>query len=120
MLSSAPVKHSTFSRLSDGLRTGFRNVIVLADRDRLVKMEMGPLADYISFLVLAQPRSLDDCTGLPSILNSLAANCATNSGELSVADIAYLTGLYRITTDQFLAGQKGQIAFEMKKALGAR
>jgi hypothetical protein len=120
IMTSAPVHHATDSRLSDGLRTGFRNVIVLADRDRLVKMEMGALADYISFLVLAQPRSLDDCTGLPSILNSLAANCAANSGELSAADIAYLTGLYRITTDQFLAAQKGQIAYQMKKALGSR
>jgi hypothetical protein len=120
MMVSAPVKHSTYSRLSDGLRTGFRNVIVLADRDRLVKMEIGALADYISFLVLAQPRSLDDCTGLPSILNSLAANCAANSGELSAADIAYLSGLYRITTDQFLAAQKEQIAFQMKQTLGTR
>lgn len=117
---SAPVVHSTGTRVSDGLRTGFRNVIVLADRDKLVKMEMGSLADYIAFLVLAQPRSLDDCTGLPSILNSLAANCTANSDELSVADIAYLTGLYRVNTDRFLAGQKEQIAYQMKKALGTR
>jgi hypothetical protein len=118
MMVSAPIHHATDSRLSDGLRTGFRNVIVLADRDRLVNMEMGAVADYISFLVLAQPRSLDDCVSLPSILNSLAANCAVNSGELSAADIAYLSGLYRITTDQYLAAQKEQIAFQMKKALG--
>lgn len=118
IMTSAPVHHATDSRLSNGLRTGFRNVIVLADRDRLVNMEMGALADYISFLVLAQPRSLDDCVSLPSILNSLAANCAANSDKLSVADVAYLTGLYRITTDQFLAAQKEQIAFQMKKTLG--
>jgi len=117
IMTSAPVHHATDSRLSDGLRAGFRNVIVLVDRDRVVNMEMGALADYISFLVLAQPRSLDDCIGLPSILNSLAANCAANSGRLSAADIAYLTGLYRITTDRFLADQRGQIAFQMKKAL---
>jgi len=117
IMTSAPVHHATDSRLSDGLRTGFRNVIVLADRDRLVNMEMGAVADYISFLVLAQPRSLDDCTGLPSILNSLAANCAANSGELSAADIAYLTGLYRITTDRFLAAQKAQIAHQMEQEL---
>ena len=117
---SAPIQRSTGTRVSDGMRTGFRNVIVLGDRDKLVKMEMGAVADYISFLVLAQPRSLDDCTGLPSILNSLAANCAANSGELSTTDIAYLTGLYRMNTDRLLAGQKEQIAFQMKKALGTR
>ncbi|MBW8708339.1 MAG: hypothetical protein JF627_03605 [Alphaproteobacteria bacterium] len=117
---SAPVVHSTGTRVSDGLRTGFRNVIVLTDRDRLAKMEMGAVADYISFLVLAQPRSLDDCTGLPSILNSFAAHCTANSDELSVADLSFLAGLYRMNTDRLLAGQKEQIAFQMKKALGAR
>ena len=117
---SATVHRATGTRVSDGLRTGFRNVIVLGDRDRLVKMEMGVVADYIAFLVLAQPASLDDCSSLPSILGSLAPNCPTASGELSAADIAYLTGLYRMNTDRFLAGQKEQIVFQMKKALGAR
>jgi hypothetical protein len=117
---SAPVVYSAGTRVSDGMRTGFRNVIVLGDRDRLVKMEMGAMADYIAFLVLAQPASLDDCVDLPSILNSLAPQCATESGELSATDIAYLTGLYRMNTDRLLAGQKEQITFQMKKALGAR
>ncbi len=117
---SAPVVHSTGTRVSDGLSTGFRNVLVLGDRDRLLKMEMGAVADYIAFLVLARPASLDDCVDLPSILNSLAPNCASAPGELSSTDIAYLTGLYRMNTDRLLAGQKEQIAFHMKKALGAR
>jgi len=120
LMISAPVVQSTGTRVSDEIRTGFRNVVVLGDRNRLMKMEIGPLADYISFLVLAQPRSLDDCTGLPSILNSLAVKCAPNSDELSQADIAYLTGLYHMNTGRFLAGQKEEIAFQMKKALGTR
>ena len=117
---SAKVQHSNGTRVTNAVRTGFRNVLVLGDRDRLVQMEMGAMADYIAFLVLAQPRSLDDCSGLPSILNSLAANCAANAGELSAADIAYLTGLYRMNTNRFLAGQKAEIAFQMGKALGTR
>lgn len=116
----APIHRSMGTRVNDGLSTGFRNVIVLGDRDKLGKMDMGTLADYISFLVLAQPASLDDCTALPSILNSLAANCTANSSELSVADIAYLTGLYHMNTDRLLAGQKAEIAFQMKKLLGGR
>jgi hypothetical protein len=120
LMVSAPVHHATDTRVSDGIRTGFRNVIVLADRDRLVNLEMGALADYISFLVLAQPASLDDCVDLPSILNSLVPKCATDSGELSATDMAYLTGLYKVNTDRFLANQKEQIAFQMKKALGTR
>jgi hypothetical protein len=117
---SAPVVHATGTRVSDGLSTGFRNVIVLVDRDKVAKMEMGTLADYISFLVLAQPASLDDCVDLSSILDSLAPKCAAGSGELSTADIAYLTGLYRMNTDRFLASQREQIAFQMKKTLGTR
>jgi hypothetical protein len=45
LMVSAPVVHATGTRVSDGLSTGFRNVIVLGDRDRLVKMEMGAMAD---------------------------------------------------------------------------
>jgi len=120
MMVSAPGHHATDTRVSDGIRTGFRNVIVLADRDRLANMEMGTLADYISFLVLSQPAALDDCVDLPSILNSLAPKCAAGTGEFSATDIAYLTGLYQVNTDRFLADQKDQIIFQMKKALGTR
>jgi len=120
LMITAPAHQATDTRVSDGIRTGFRNVIVLADRDRLANMEMGALADYISFLVLAQPAGLDDCVDLPSILNSLAPKCAAETAELSTTDIAYLTGLYKMNTDRFLANQKEQIAFQMKKALGTR
>ena len=115
---TADIAVSTGSRLGDGLRTGFQNVIVLADRDKLTGHEIGTLADYIAFLVLAQPSSQDDCTALPSILNLLASGCTANSPELSAADIAFLTGLYHMRADLMMMGQKSQITFQMKKALG--
>jgi hypothetical protein len=117
---TAEVAKSTGTRLGDGLRTGFMNVIVLADRDKLVDQEIGTLADYIAYLVLAQPRVQDDCTALSSILNIFAPNCPASSPELSAADTAYLTGLYRMTADRMLAGQKDAITFQMKQALGTR
>lgn len=108
---------STGTRLGDGLRTGLMNVVVVADRDRLVDHEIGALADYIAFLVLAQPSTLDDCQALPSILNMLARDCPAGPQELSAVDIAYLKGLYHMQADMMLTGQKNEILYRMKQAL---
>ena len=108
----------TGTRLGDGLRSGLINVIVIADRDKLVNHEIGALADTIAFLVLAQPKSLDDCQALPSILNLLAPGCTATAREISAVDLAYLRGLYHMRADMMLAGQKSQILYHMKQALG--
>jgi hypothetical protein len=112
----------TGTRLGDGLHSGIMNVIVAADRDKLVDYEVGALADYIAYLVLAQPRSLDDCEALPSILNLLAAGCprGATTREISDADIGYLRGLYHMTPDAFLRQEQDQIAYQMKQALGGK
>jgi hypothetical protein len=108
----------TGTHLGDGLRSGLMNVIVIADRDKLVDHEIGALADYIAFLVLAQPKSLDDCQALPSILNLMAPGCPATAQEISAVDLAYLRGLYSMRADMMLAGQKSQILYHMKQALG--
>ena len=110
--------NSTGTRLGDGLRTGIMNVVIIADRDKLVNHEIGALADAIAFLALAQPRSLDDCQPLPSILNILAPDCPATAPEISAVDLAYLRGLYHMRADMMLTGQKGQILYHMKQALG--
>ena len=86
----------TGTHLGDGLRSGLMNVIVIADRDKLVNHEIGALADAIAFLVLAQPKSLDDCQALPSILNLMAPGCPATAQEISAVDLAYLRGLYHM------------------------
>jgi hypothetical protein len=108
------------SRLSNGLHSGFLNVIVVADPNKLVDYEVGALADYIAFLVLAQPGSLDDCSPLPSIRNLMVPGCAAAAQEVSRIDIGYLRGLYHMTPDALLQAQRGEIAYQIKQTMGER
>jgi hypothetical protein len=122
IIMDAPQAAVTGSRLTNGLHSGFLNVIVVADRGKLVDQEIGALADYIAVLVLSQPGSLDDCAPLPSILNLLAPGCAgaASAREVSAADADYLRGLYRMTPDALLQAQRGEIAYQMKQTMEGR
>jgi hypothetical protein len=108
----------TGSRLTNGLHSGFLNIIIVADRNKLLDREIGALADYIAFLILAQPGSQDDCQPLPTILNLMVPGCGTAPArEISEADLDYLRGLYHMTPDALLAAQKGEIAYQMKQTM---
>ena len=72
---------ATGSRLHDGLHSGLNHVIIVADPLLIADQEIGALADYIAMLALAEPRSLDDCEPLPTILNLLAPGCAGASPD---------------------------------------
>jgi hypothetical protein len=106
---------ATGSRLGDGLHSGLVNAIIVADRDRLVDYEIGTLADYTAFLVLAQPRSLDDCSVLPSILNLLVPGCTSTTQEISDLDLDYLRGVYHMSADAKLGAQQDEITYQMMK-----
>ncbi|HVW73024.1 MAG TPA: hypothetical protein VHC39_05260 [Rhizomicrobium sp.] len=112
----------TGGRVGDGLRSGFHDVIIVVDPRKLGGYEIGALADYIAFLALTQPRLLDDCQQLPSILNLLASGCksADTTGEMTEADFGYLKGIYRMKDDDALAFQQDQIAYQVKQALLGR
>jgi hypothetical protein len=110
------------SRLNTGLRSGLHHVIVVADPTKLVDHEIGALADYAAMLALAQPRALDDCEPLPSILNLLVPGCAgaATAREITDSDLGYLRGVYHMTGDGTLRGQQDEIAYQMKQTLGGR
>jgi hypothetical protein len=120
VFTSAEMVRAESSRLTDGLRSGLFNVIIVANPKRLGEAEIGTLADYITFLALAQARSLDDCESLPSILNFLASGCAsaTSTREISDSDLGYLRGIYHMTADAMLGMQQDEIAYQMKQTLG--
>jgi hypothetical protein len=117
IVTDVPPSAVTGSRLTNGLHSGFLNVIIVADRGKLLDREIGAVTDYISVLALSQPGSLDDCAALPSILNLLASACAAAPAAISAADENYLRGLYRMTPDALLSAQRGEIAYQMKKSL---
>jgi len=120
-LSEATFAQVTGNRVSDGVRSAFYHVIIVADVNRLKGYEAGPLADYIALLALAQLNSLDSCLSLPSVETMLAKGCEAKTGALTRNDIAYLRGLYRMSADRkLLASQKSEIADSMNAALSGQ
>ena len=119
-LPSARAVSATDSRLGDGLRSDLYNVIIVADRDKLARFEVGPLSDYIAMLALAQIASLDVCQQLPSIVNLLVPDCERKSLTLTEYDRAYLHGLYAATNDLSLGVQQDQVAYQMEQQLEGR
>lgn len=107
-------------RYNDGLRSAFYHVIIVANPDKLVDHEVGSLADYIALLALAQPRSVEDCQTLPSVLNLLAPACASASGALQISDsdLGYLRGLYHMSAGRSLRDEQDDIAYQVSQALG--
>jgi hypothetical protein len=72
------------------------NVLIVADIKQVGGGAIGPVADYIAMLALSEPRSLDQCNALPSILDLLSSDCGSRPKpqQLTDSDIAYLKSLY--------------------------
>ena len=72
------------------------NVMIVVDTGKLDGQEIGPIADYAAMLALSQAKGLDHCGKLPSILDLLATDCAsdTKAQALTEGDLAFLRALY--------------------------
>lgn len=116
----ANARSSHGTRLSDGLTTEFTNVTIVAEPAKLLEMEIGALADYIAVLALSQPASLDSCGELPSIINLFSAACGSAVKTITDGDLAYLRGLYKMQLDGSLQAQRGQVRYQMERALQGR
>jgi hypothetical protein len=118
-LPNATAAAATDGRLGDGISSTITNVVIVADTSKLLNREVGVLADYIAMLALSQVRPPDGCQEMPTILNLLVPDCSRATGALTAADIAYLKGLYKMTPNAKAFGQRDEIRYQMKKALGA-
>jgi hypothetical protein len=116
-LSNSRAAAVTGTRLGDGTRSELYDVVIVANPDRLVEYEMGPLADYIAMLALAQIGSPDACQPLASILNLLVANCANPPNALTDNDLGYLTALYKMSPDRTVQVQRNEMAYQMQQSL---
>jgi hypothetical protein len=112
--------HVSGSRTGDGLKSQLTTAVILVDKQKVVGQEIGPLADYIAMLALSQGQSYDTCQDVPTINNLMAANCAAEMKPAALTDIdaTYLRGLYKMDAGRNFLGERGSIAFEMKKELG--
>lgn len=107
--------------LGDGLSSEFQHVVMVVDTQKVLPLEMGALADHIAMLALSQPNDFDTCQDLPSIANLMiapACAAAVTPAAMSVADLAYLRGLYKSQIDGAGRVQKAQIVYQMKQTPG--
>ncbi|MGZ3365221.1 MAG: hypothetical protein ACXWKY_10925, partial [Caulobacteraceae bacterium] len=115
----SPVSCGDNPHFSACLQSTFKNVFVVADIKALEGKELGLLADYLVMLTLSQPRSLDDCYALSSVIDLFAKACAgRNSPDgLTPGDAAYLTALYAADLQAKKASEVGDISGRMAKIL---
>ena len=112
--------HTSGSRTGDGLKSEFSTAIIVVDTTKIAGQEIGPIADYIAMLALSQGQYYDVCQEIPTITNLMAPNCGGDSKPVALTDIdvTYLRGLYKMNAGTSFLGQRGSIAYEMKKDLG--
>jgi hypothetical protein len=118
-LPNARAEAVTGSRLGDGLRSALYHVIIVADPNKLLAFEIGPLADYIALLALSQINIPESCQPLSSIVN-LLGSCGQKSGALTENDLGYLKGLYHMGPERTLRTQQDEIAYQMEQTLSGK
>jgi hypothetical protein len=103
------------------LRSEFENVLVVIDTGRVRGHSLGLVSDYVAMLALSQPRSLDGCNVLPSVIDVFAPACPERDAPdgLTRADMAYLKALYSADLEAKKAGEQSDIAGRMAKILTA-
>lgn len=118
-LPNASAMSVTGSRaLGDGLMSEFQHITIVVDTNKVIAMEMGTLADYIAMLALSQPQNFDTCQDLPSITNLLVTPACTAENmavAMSVHDLSYLDGLYRMNLAGTVHTQRSEIGYQMKQ-----
>ena len=100
----------------------FWNVLVVVDVGKVQAQSVSSLTDYVAMLALSQPRSLDGCMALASIIDLLAPTPCTGRdapGGLTPADTAYLTALYASDPQAIRAMQKSAMSERMAGILAA-
>ena len=110
----------TGSRLGDGLRSIFYDVIIVADPDKLMDYEIGSLADYIAMLALTQLNSLDTCQQLPSIVNMLAPGCDREDQRADRQRYRLSARLVQNEPRRTFGTQQDEMAYQMEKDLQGR
>jgi hypothetical protein len=106
------------SKFTACLTSEFAHVLVVVDTNRMADYGPGLIADYVVMVALAQPKSLDGCNVLPSVIDLFSKGCPNFGMDgLTRADVAYLTALYKTDLEARKAGQETDIAGKMADML---
>jgi hypothetical protein len=100
----------------------FLNILVIVDAGHMGDVSVELTSDYVAMLALSQPRSLDACLALPSVIDLFAKDCAGRDppSGLTSADMAFLTSLYEADLTVDKSKEQADIAGHMVKILAAR
>ena len=107
-------------RLSSCYTSEFTNVFIVADSKALDGRPLGAIADDMVMLALSQPRSLDRCNALSSVIDQFAKSPCPGRDPpdgLTAADAAYLTALYSADLGSNKTFEQADIARRMAKIL---
>jgi hypothetical protein len=106
------------ARFTVCLTSEFQDVLVVVDTKRMQDYGPGLIADYVVMVALAQPKSLDGCNVLPSVIDLFSKGCPNFGMEgLTRADVAYLTALYKTDLQARKFAQQTDIAGRMADML---
>ena len=118
---NAPPVGCADSRLTTSCLEGeFDNVFISADSKALEGKDLGLVADDMVMLALSQPRSLNGCNALPSVIDVFAKPPCPGRDPpdgLTPADAAYLTSLYATDLQAKKAGEQSDIIRRMSDIL---
>jgi len=98
----------------------FKNVFVIVDNKFLGDNSLGLVTDYLAMVALAQPKSLEGCNELPSVVDLFAKTACPGRDApdgLTPADASYLTALYSADPERSGWSERSEIASRMAKIL---
>jgi hypothetical protein len=117
---TAPVGCADAPHFTSCLRSMFRNVLIVVDSRAVQGKDLGPLTDYLTMLALSQPKSLDGCDALASVIDMFAKSACPGRDRpdgLTPSDAAYLTALYESDPEAKMPLAQGDISIRMAKIL---
>jgi len=91
--SNLPITRTESTRLRSTVRRQLNRVVVVVDTRQTAGIGLGPIADYLAFVTLADVSPDADMASFPSILNLFNPQ-AERLSEMSDWDEAFLSGLY--------------------------
>jgi tetratricopeptide (TPR) repeat protein len=98
----------------------FWHVLIVLDARRVQGQPLGPIMDYVAMLAISQPRSLDGCLELASVIDLFAPTACPGRSPpdgLTSADTAYLDALYKADLEGKKTVEVSDIADRMAKRL---
>jgi hypothetical protein len=101
------------------VQTVFKNVFVIVDNKFLGDKSLGLVTDYLAMVALAEPRSLDGCNELPSVIDLFGKACPGREAPdgLTPSDAAYLTALYSADPEGRRWAEESDISGRMARIL---